>query len=247
MSTTTTTYPDQLILPGGQTAAPGGPVDMMMMYVMHHAFRRDLNRFAAAAAATPTDDHDTWQALQDRWTKFGTILHHHHSGEDAGIWPYLLERADEDERATLEAMEEEHSHIDPLLQGCSDGFAELAGDRVGRSAADLEDVRAALQVRVAATRDALSRHLHHEESEAMAILQRHMTQEDWEKIADEHFEKGAPEISVFFMVGWCAEAVPATDLKGIFATVGRPFQIVWWLTRRQFRRGEHRAFKHAGV
>jgi iron-sulfur cluster repair protein YtfE (RIC family) len=219
----------------------------MMMYVMHHAFRRDLTRFAAAAAATPADDHGTGKALHTRWTQFGEILHHHHSGEDAGIWPYLLERADADERATLEAMEEEHSRIDPLLQGCAGGFAELAGDRAGRTAADLEDVRAALQVRVAATRDALSRHLHHEESEAMVILQRHMTQEDWEKIADEHFEKGSPEISVFFMVGWCAEAVPAAALKEIFATVGRPFQVIWWLTRGRFRRGERRAFRYAGV
>ncbi len=248
MSTTaTTTYPDQLILPGGQTAAPGGPVDMMMMYVMHHAFRRDLTRFAAAAAATPVADHRTWQALRSRWTTFGAILHHHHSGEDAGIWPYLLERADESERATLQAMEEEHSHIDPLLTACGEGFAELAGDRVGRTEAELEDVRAALQVRVAATRDALSRHLHHEESEAMAILQRHMTQEDWETIAETHFDKTAEGVSLVHMVSWCCEAVPADQLGEIFETVGRPFQVVWWLTRNRFRRQEHRAFRYAGV
>ena len=36
----------QLRLPG-QTAAHEGPVDMHMMYVMHHAFRRDLAAFAA--------------------------------------------------------------------------------------------------------------------------------------------------------------------------------------------------------
>jgi hypothetical protein len=144
-------------------------------------------------------------------------------------------------------MEEEHSHIDPLLTACGEGFAELAGDRVGRTEADLEDVRAALQVRVAATRDALSRHLHHEESEAMVILQRHMDPADWEEIAEEHFGDGAPGVGVVFMVGWCAEAVPPAQLKEIFATVGRPFQVVWWLTRRRFRRNEHRAFRYAGV
>ena len=42
MSTTTDLgHPRQLRLPG-QTAAPDGPVDMTIMYVMHHAFRRDL-------------------------------------------------------------------------------------------------------------------------------------------------------------------------------------------------------------
>ena len=48
MSTTTDLgHPRQLRLPG-QTAAPDGPVDMTIMYVMHHAFRRDLAAFAMA-------------------------------------------------------------------------------------------------------------------------------------------------------------------------------------------------------
>jgi hypothetical protein len=38
----------QLMLPG-QAAAPEGPVQAMPMYLMHHAFRRDLAAFAAAA------------------------------------------------------------------------------------------------------------------------------------------------------------------------------------------------------
>jgi hypothetical protein len=33
-----------------QAAAPEGPVDMIMMYVLHHAFRCDLAAFAADGA-----------------------------------------------------------------------------------------------------------------------------------------------------------------------------------------------------
>ena len=43
-------WPRQLRLPG-QAAAPEGPVDMQTMYLMHHAFRRDLDSFAAAVRA----------------------------------------------------------------------------------------------------------------------------------------------------------------------------------------------------
>ena len=39
----------QITLPG-QTATVGGPLDMTMMYVMHHAFRRDLRALAAGPA-----------------------------------------------------------------------------------------------------------------------------------------------------------------------------------------------------
>ena len=44
MSTTLNAHwPTQLFLPG-QAAAPDGPDDMQMMYLMHHAFRRDLTK-----------------------------------------------------------------------------------------------------------------------------------------------------------------------------------------------------------
>lgn len=240
---TTHTYPDQLTLPG-QAAAPGGPVDMNVMYLMHHGFRRDLNRFAAAVSATPLDDRDTWTALAARWDRFFEVLHHHHSGEDAGIWPFLLERASDDERATLEAMEEEHSHIDPLLTACAEGFSALAGDRVGANA---EDLRAALKVRIVATRDALARHLAHEESEAMVILQRHMTAEDWERIEHEHFRDSMAFARLKFVVCWIAEDLPPDARQQAFDAAGLPIRVIWWLGRRGFGRAERRAFKYAGV
>jgi len=240
---TTTTYPDQLMLPG-QAAAPGGPIDMTMMYVMHHGFRRDLTRFAEAVAATPLAAKDTWVALAARWERFFDILHHHHSGEDAGIWPYLIARAGDEDRATLEAMEEEHSHIDPLLSSCAEGFATLAGDLVGVNA---DDVRAALKVRVAATRDALARHLAHEESEAMVILQRHMTREDWERIEKEHFRKDETLSRLRYLVCWIAEDLPVPVRDGLLDEAGLPFRLIWWLSRGSFQRLERRAFQYAGI
>jgi hypothetical protein len=139
----------QLMLPG-QAAAPEGSVDTMAMYVMHHAFRRDLAAFAAAVPATPVEDRATWRRLQQRWDLFATVLHKHHSGEDAGLWPMLLDRVDAagdaQGRRTLEDMEAEHGEIDPTLQACAEGFARLAEHPDA-------DERAALAVRAAAPRD----------------------------------------------------------------------------------------------
>ena len=169
----------QVRLPG-QAAAPEGPVDMTLMYVMHHAFRRDLAAFAARVPAVPVDDAATWLALAQRWTGFAAWLHEHHSGEDAGLWPLLLERVDAAGdaagRATLEAMEAEHAEIDPLLEACARGFARMA-------AGGTADDRGALAVRTAAARDALCRHLEHEETEAMVLLQRHLTQPELTDLA----------------------------------------------------------------
>ncbi len=91
MSTTDAPRVTQLSLPG-QTHVAEGPLDMSGMYVMHHAFRRDLDRFVPAVRQTPVEDTEVWSALAARWERFGSMLHHHHEIEDRTIWPPLVQR-----------------------------------------------------------------------------------------------------------------------------------------------------------
>jgi hypothetical protein len=148
----------QLDLPG-QAAVAEGPHDLGGMYVMHHAFRRDLDRFATAVRQTPLEDGAAWRALSTRWHRFGTVLHHHHTVEDTAIWPLLLTHVDAagdaGGRATLEAMAAEHELIDPMLDACSTGFTAMAFAPDAATRDRLAD-------RVAATRDCLAEHLVHE-------------------------------------------------------------------------------------
>ncbi|MEZ0577275.1 hemerythrin domain-containing protein [Nocardioides sp. MH1] len=240
MSTTnagSAAHPEQLMLPG-QTAAPGGPIDMRNMYLMHHAFRRDLRKFGAAVPRTPVDDRATWVALAARWERFAEVLHKHHSGEDAGIWPFLLERAHPSERQTLLAMDAEHEKIDPLLQSCGEGFAALA-------AAGTPELRAALAVRLAEARQLLAEHLKHEETEAMVILQRHMTPEDWERIEKEHFQAKPALGELLYVVPWIADELPAPVIAAVLKDEGLPMRVVNWLgARLAFRRLDRAAFAH---
>ena len=82
----------------GQAAAPDGPADLSMMYVLHHGFRRDLARFAEAVGRTPADDRSTWQALLARWDLFALLLHDHHHKEDEILWPLLRDARDRGRR-----------------------------------------------------------------------------------------------------------------------------------------------------
>ncbi len=242
MTAEPTTHPDRQHWPhqlrlAGQAAAPDGPVDMYMMYLMHHAFRRDLAAFAAAAPHTPVEDTTTWKALADRWAFFAETLHHHHSGEDAWLWPALLERADGAERETLLAMEAEHEEIDPLLAASADGFARMAA---GAGA----DCRAALTVRLVAARESLARHLAHEETDAMRILQAHLTPADWTAL-DEKFKEGLTFATLVALVPWAFSEVPGSALPDLFARTGSAHRLIWRLTRRRFARREAAAFRHA--
>jgi hemerythrin-like domain-containing protein len=235
-ATTRPEWPTQLRLPG-QAAAPEGPVPMHPMYVMHHAFRRDLTAFATAARETPSADRATWKALAERWALFAHILHHHHTGEDTGVWPFLMRRADAAGRETLAAMEAEHGEIDPLLEDSAAGFDRLAQG-------DDEETRAALAARLVAARESLGRHLAHEETEAIPLIQRHMTPEEWRRIDEEYFKQGLSLRRLATLVPWAAHGLTAAARQEAFAEAGKPFEVLWWLSRGRFEQRERRAFRY---
>jgi hypothetical protein len=234
--TTTTTHVPQLCLPM-QAAAPEGPVDLSMMYLMHHAFRRDLREFARVVPVTPVDDRLAWRRLEARWALFASVLHNHHAEEDTWLWPELLRRAEPEERDLLRAMEDEHAEIDPALQACRDGISAMV-------ARPSEDLRSALAVRLVATREALGRHLAHEESEALALLQRTMTNAEWEEL-DAHFKENIPLGLLLRMVPWALHEVPREARERVWALQPGVFQVVWALTRGRFARRERRTFPPA--
>jgi hemerythrin-like domain-containing protein len=241
MSSTRTTTPaavPQWRLPR-QAAAPDGAVDVKMMYVMHHAFRRDLVMFADAAAVTPADDRDTWDALAERWRIFSTVLHHHHSGEDAGLWPRLMREATDAERDTLEAMEAEHAGIDPILTACAESFERVRSATDPATAEFLAD-------RLAAARDSLSHHLHHEETEAMALVQKYLTTADWHHIEQTNFKNKKVSLGELAeTVPWIMHELPEPFAGELAAEAGLPMRLLWRATRRRFERLDARARRHA--
>ena len=238
---TSTSTHGQLTLPG-QAAAPDGPVDLTPMFLMHHAFRRDLANFVRAVRGTPVADRATWQALDRRWQRFSAILHHHHSGEDRFIWPELVAAVEEGgapaDRATLDAMEAEHGEIDPMLDACARGFGTLA------QRAD-EDVRAALEADITRASEKLGAHLGHEERDALALVQRFLTAEDWARI-DKLVGAGYPAKLIPFTLAWVMHELPADGPAAATTFLGRPASTRWGLAfRRPFERGELAAFRYA--
>lgn len=243
MTATAARSTGQLELPG-QAAAPDGPVDLTVMFTMHRGFRRDLENFGRAVPATPVDEGRTWTALAERWDGFSRILHGHHSGEDTGIWPLLLERLDAagdvDGRSTLEAMAAEHQVIDPLLDACAGGFRRM-------TVAPGIATRDALTQHVAAARKHLDEHLAHEERDAMRLVQAHLTQAEWLDISVEYFEKQLTSRELMRLAAWVIHELPAEALERMRLEPKVPLLILVWrlFLRRPFERRERRAFRYA--
>ena len=119
-------------LPGTDAARHGtGDADLTIMLAAHHAFRRDLARLVRAAAAADLADPARRQSVAAGWELFKRELHLHHTAEDELIWPVLRPRLAHSENAlsVLDAMEEEHERIDPLLAAVDAAFAQRDGAR----------------------------------------------------------------------------------------------------------------------
>ncbi|MDP9819250.1 hemerythrin domain-containing protein [Spirilliplanes yamanashiensis] len=236
MTTTPTTAP--LLLPGQAAVAPG-PNDLTTMYAMHHAFRRDLAAFAGAAQRTPAADTATWVALRERWARFSTYLHHHHTIEDAHLWPLLLARVDAADRAVLAAMAAEHGEIDPLLDACAAGIATLA-------AGPDEDARAGLEIRLVAARQRLGEHLAHEERDALPLIQRHLGAAEWVAF-EERSARGQFSLrETLGVLPWVLHRLPADAVRRLAAQPGaRPLIMLGrHVLRHSFERRERAAFRY---
>jgi len=229
---------DQILLPG-QAAAPDGPADMTMMYVLHHAFRRDLRDFRAAAARAAAADQPAWGRLAGRWGLFTSELHTHHTKEDEILWPLLAGHAraaaDLDSLRTLEQMEEEHGVLDPLLTSCDAGFAALSR-RADR------DVRDDLLDDLADLAAALDQHLGHEESAAVPILQRYVAGDEWEVIEREKF-RGRPSVGhARRFLPWIFKGLDEAAAARVLAIGGPGMRLLLASARRGFERREAEAF-----
>lgn len=143
--------------------------DTNMMRIVHNALRRDLERARTALASGPDDRRQEAIAAHLRWMM--AFLEAHHRSEDAGLYPFVRER---------------DPAAGPLL------------DDMGR---EHEDVAVAVAVLEAATHDGdadamveaidglsavLLPHLRREEDEAMPVVARAITDEEWQAIEQEH-------------------------------------------------------------
>ena len=231
----------QINLPG-QAHVADGPHDQSGMYLMHHAFRRDLTRFRDAVRLTPLEDRHTWRALAARWVRLAEVLHHHHTVEDDHMWPLVRRRVDERSdpggREVLESMAAEHELLDPALEACGRGLEAMA-------AAPSEDRRNALDVHVSTTRTLLLDHLRHEETEALPLLQRMLTVEDY-AVAEEAAQKGYPVRMTVFLVPWVADGVPPDIVRHTLGKAGPAYQLLLQLCRPFYARAERLAFAHIG-
>jgi DNA-binding CsgD family transcriptional regulator/iron-sulfur cluster repair protein YtfE (RIC family) len=193
-------------------------LDLTLMVAFHDAFRRDLGHLARAASRRPAelDEPARRTAVLAGWELFKTQLHIHHTAEDHDLWPrmrtHLADRPDE--LALLQAMQDEHARIDPLLDAVDaaladrDGGHQRLGDTVDELASQLHG------------------HLGHEERDVLPLIDRSLTQAEWEAFGDDQRRRTGIRGAAQFLP-WLLDGASPEQAKAVLGGLPPPLRVVY--------------------
>ena len=161
-------------------------LDMSGMLAIHHALRRDLERLGRIAASRDADPAGLLRTAAG-WEHFKAFLVAHHTAEDRALWPALRQAvaASPDQLAIADALEDEHSVIEPLLKAIDATAADPDAGR-GRTGDIIDELIAKL-----------SAHLAHEETEGFALIDASLTPAQWQRFGALNGRLVRPEAPVY--------------------------------------------------
>lgn len=142
------------------TTTPCTEPDLSGFLAAHRAMRVEYGRLAAVTAQPRDYRHSV--LIDDHIAVHLGLLNKHHRLEDSELWPMLRARAPAC-AAELNALEEQHSEIDSLI--------DIAGDRTlarKRRAAALAKLHVAINA-----------HLDDEERLALPLIRAHISPAEW--------------------------------------------------------------------
>ena len=190
-----------------------------MNTIIHHGLRRDLDRLARVLENPMSDDQRAALCRHAAWML--DYLHHHHVGEDEGVWPLTLGKRP-DLQPMVDEMESEHE----ALSAASDGV-RAAAEEFSRDGSDAN--RRALAEAVTHMQEATLPHLDHEEQVAMPLVLETLDDEDWAYLEKNHFRKGIGLNDAAVMFMWLLDDLDDRSAKVVKAEMPGP--LFWVLAR----------------
>jgi iron-sulfur cluster repair protein YtfE (RIC family) len=213
------------------TSNATGHLDLTLMVAFHDAFRRDLAHLAHTASRhrTDLDEPARHTAVLAGWELFKTQLHIHHTAEDNDLWPrmrtHLADRPDE--LALLQAMQDEHAHIDPLLAAVEGALADRDGghQRLGDT--------------VDALASALYGHLTHEERDVLPLIDQSLTPAEWQAFGNDQRRRTGIRGAAQFLP-WLLDEASPEQVKAVLAGLPAPLRVVYRrLWQPRYARHDH--------
>ncbi len=211
---------------------PTAPADTRVMGIVHTALRRDLERAREAAVTDPPPEGRRRQAIGRHVLWLIDFLHHHHTGEDEGLWPLVLRR-DPSAAPLLDSLEADHARIAPAVESLT-----LAARAYATSASD--EARATLVAALDDLAEVLFPHLDREVAEGMPVVSAAITEREWRDWDEAYNIKGKSPLELGLEGHFLLDGLGPEDrevVEHLVPPVARFLLIhgFGWLYRRQAR------------
>jgi hypothetical protein len=182
--------------------------DVSDMYTVHRAFRREFGLLPGLVRGVAAGDTARAAVIADHGRRILTGLHYHHSGEDALLWPKLLDRCPPDEALILR-MEAQHHQVENCTDRLLPALTRWEAEARPAVTAEVADTFQELA-------DVLFLHLGEEEANILPLAARHVTPEEWKTMAEHGFgQMSKSELPLmFWMVVEDATPEEAAEMYG---------------------------------
>jgi len=198
------------------------------MPLIHRIFRRQFAEVRAMVQEVPAADATRVRAVADHLEFLLEGLHTHHTTEDDLIWPKLLDRAGLD-APLVSRMEEQHQQIDVSVAEVRAAMSAWRSDPTPTTSAVLAD-------RIGEFLVVLEAHLDEEEQVVVPLIDRHLTQAEWQDVGKRGFEKFTPA-QRWIATGQLVEVATPEEAAMMFGRLPPPVKVLWHLIgKRTYRR-----------
>ncbi|MCW2665989.1 MAG: hemerythrin cation binding domain protein [Frankiales bacterium] len=203
--------------------------DTTDMVIVHRVFRREFRLLPQLVRAVVPGDRERARTVTAHGIEMIETLHHHHSGEDALIWPRLRERADL-HAGLIERMQEQHHAVAALIDRASallPTWSAAAGIGVRDEVAEvLEQLSVELDA-----------HLDEEEREVLPLIEQHLTLAEWAQVGERGMAS-IPKSRLLVFLGHLLEETSAAERARFLVHVPLPGRVAFRLVGQRKHRRE---------
>ena len=190
------------------------------MPIIHRILRHQIAEVRMLVQETPAADGPRVGAIADHLGFLLDELHMHHTTEDDLIWPKLLVSVGLD-APLVERMEEQHQQIDVSVAEVRAATSVWRSDPTPASSSALADGIGEFLV-------VLEAHLDEEERDVVPLIDRFLTEAEWQEVGERGFEKFTPA-QRWIAMGQLVEVATPEEAVMMFGTLPPPVKVLWHL------------------
>ena len=198
--------------------------DTSDMIQLHQVFREALGAAAPLVGSVAPDDRARVELVASYYANVLALLHSHHEGEDALVWPKLVERAPAD-AATVLRVANQHVGVLAALESAESRLAAWRANPQIESGAVLAASLANLGAELAL-------HLDEEERVILPIAARHMTPVEWGELPSHGMQSFRGD-KIWLVMGLIREQMRPEQIEVMEAHTPPPVLEFWNTTGRQ--------------